>query len=296
MNEKYRSGFVALVGRPNVGKSTLLNRILEQKVSIVSDKAQTTRNKLLGIYTEDDFQIVFIDTPGIHKPKHRLGEWMRKEALESFKDVDVVVFMVAANETCGPGDRYIIERLKKISVPVYLAINKIDCIKKEALLEVIDTYRNLFSFKEIIPISAASGEQVDVLLKLLGENLPSGPQYFPEDMVTDRPERNIIAEIIREKLLLNTKEEVPHAIAVEIEEITTRKNGTIYIRAVIYVERESQKKIVIGKKGALLRTVGAESRIDIQKLMEAPIYLDLWVKVAPDWRNKKRALKELGYE
>lgn len=296
MNQEYQSGFVALIGRPNVGKSTLLNRILQQKVSIVSDKAQTTRNKIAGIYTTANRQIVFVDTPGIHKPKHRLGQWMRKETMDALEDVDAVIFMVAVTDKMGPGDKYIMNMLQSLTVPVYLVINKIDCVPKIELFKIIDEYRKQFVFQEIIPLSAASGEQVDVLLDVVGQNLPVGPQYYPEEMVTDRTERNIISEIIREKLLLRTKEEIPHTIAVEIEEITTRKKGMIYIRAVIYVERDSQKKIVIGKGGSVIRAVGADSRKEIQELMNSPIYLDLWVKVAPDWRNKDRALKALGYE
>lgn len=295
MTDTYTSGFVALIGRPNVGKSTLLNRILQQKVSIVSNKAQTTRNKILGVYTEPQRQIIFIDTPGIHKPKHKLGETMRKEALDAMKEVDAVVFMVPANEKSGPGDQYIIEKLKQVTVPVFLVINKTDTVPKEEILQIIDRYRKLYDFREIIPISALDGTQVEELLQAVGAAMPAGPQYFPEDMVTDRPERNIIAEIIREKLLHKTRDEIPHAIAVDIEEITKRDNGMLYVRAVILVERTGQKRIVIGAKGSVLRDVGAESRREVQNLLGSPVYLDLWVKVAPDWRNKERALKELGY-
>lgn len=296
MNDAFRSGFIALIGRPNVGKSTLLNRILQQKVSIVSDKAQTTRDKIMGVYTQPDFQMVFVDTPGIHKPRHKLGEKMRKEALDALNEVDAVLFMVAADERFGPGTQYILDRLETLTIPVYLAINKIDQITPEKLLPLIDSYRQKFNFTEIVPISARDGYQIDVLLNVLRDHLPEGPQYYPEDMVTDRPERNIMAELIREKILHVTRDEVPHAIGVEMEEITQRENGKWYVRAVIYVERDSQKRIIIGKNGALLRTIGAESRADIETLMNGSVYLDLWVKVAPDWRNKDRMLKELGYE
>ncbi|KWZ76022.1 ribosome biogenesis GTPase Era [Anaerococcus hydrogenalis] len=296
MNDVFRSGFIALIGRPNVGKSTLLNRILQQKISIVSDKAQTTRDKIMGVYTQPDFQMVFVDTPGIHKPRHKLGEKMRKEALDALNEVDAVLFMVAADERFGPGTQYILDRLQTLTIPVYLAINKIDQITPEKLLPLIDSYRQKFNFTEIVPISARDGYQIDTLLDVLRDHLPEGPQYYPEDMVTDRPERNIMAELIREKILHVTRDEVPHAIGVEMEEITQRENGKWYVRAVIYVERDSQKRIIIGKNGALLRTIGAESRADIETLMNGSVYLDLWVKVAPDWRNKDRMLKELGYE
>jgi len=296
MSGAYRSGFVALVGRPNVGKSTLLNCLLGQKVSIVSDKAQTTRNKILGVYTQDAYQMVFVDTPGIHKPKHRLGEWMRQETMEAIKEVDAVVMMTAATDAIGPGDRYIMDLLQTLQHPVFLVINKIDLAPKEAVLQCIESYRRLYPFAAVIPICAQTGDGVNALVDELALRLPNGPQYFPDDMVTDRPERNMIAEIIREKLLLRTREELPHAVAVDIEEITTRANGTVYVRAVIYVERDSQKRIVIGKSGAVLRDVGRESRADIQELMQAKVYLDVWVKVAADWRNRKQLLQQLGYE
>ncbi|MBS6027860.1 MAG: GTPase Era [Negativicoccus succinicivorans] len=296
MNDVFRSGFIALIGRPNVGKSTLLNRILQQKISIVSDKAQTTRDKIMGVYTQPDFQMVFVDTPGIHKPRHKLGEKMRKEALDALNEVDAVLFMVAADERFGPGTQYILDRLETLTIPVYLAINKMDQITPEKSLPLIDSYRQKFNFTEIVPISARDGYQIDTLLEVLRDHLPEGPQYYPEEMVTDRPERNIMAELIREKILHVTRDEVPHAVGVEMEEITQRENGKWYVRAVIYVERDSQKRIIIGKNGTLLRTIGAESRADIETLMNGSVYLDLWVKVAPDWRNKDRMLKELGYE
>ncbi len=294
--EGFKSGFVALIGRPNVGKSTLLNYILGQKISIVSDKAQTTRNRLLGVYTAPAGQIVFVDTPGVHKPKHKLGEWMRKESLEAMKEVDAIVFMTAADEGLGKGEEYILDLLRAEDVPVYLVINKIDKVEPEKLLPKIKEYSEFFDFREVIPVSAQNGANVRDLLQVLYHALPEGPQYFPEDMVTDRPERNIIAEIIREKLLHLTREEIPHALAIDVEEIGKRANGTNYVRAVIMVERDSQKRIVIGKKGSVLREAGAAARQDIQILLGGPVYLDLWVKVVPDWRNRDRNLKELGYE
>lgn len=296
MSETYRSGFIALIGRPNVGKSTLLNYLLGQKISIVSDKAQTTRNKIMGVYTQPHYQMVFVDTPGVHKPKHQLGEWMRQETLDAIKEVDAVVLMTAATDRIGPGDRYIVDLLQDGKRPVFLAVNKIDLVKHESLLSYIASWQELYPFAAIVPISAQTGAGVTDLVAELKHGLPEGPQYFPEDMVTDRPERNIIAEIIREKLLLRTREELPHALAVDIEEITTRANGTVYVRAVIYVERDSQKRIVIGKNGSVLREVGRDSRADIQTLMHAKVYLDVWVKVAADWRNRKQLLQQLGYE
>ncbi len=296
MNEEYRSGFVALVGRPNVGKSTLLNYLLGQKISIVSDKAQTTRNKIMGVYTQPQYQMVFVDTPGVHKPKHQLGEWMRQETLDAIKEVDAIVMMTVATDRIGPGDRYTLDLLKDGRRPVILAINKIDLVKRESLLAYIDEWRKLYPFTAVVPISAQTGAGVAELVAELERGLRVGPQYFPDDMVTDRPERNIIAEIIREKLLLRTREELPHALAVDVEEISTRDNGTVYVRAVIYVERDSQKRIVIGKNGSVLREVGRDSRADIQTLMHAKVYLDVWVKVAADWRNRKKLLQQLGYE
>lgn len=296
MNEEYRSGFVALVGRPNVGKSTLLNYLLGQKISIVSDKAQTTRNKIMGVYTQPQYQMVFVDTPGVHKPKHQLGEWMRQETLDAIKEVDAIVMMTVATDRIGPGDRYTLDLLKDGRPPVILAINKIDLVKRESLLAYIDEWRKLYPFTAVVPISAQTGAGVAELVAELERGLRVGPQYFPDDMVTDRPERNIIAEIIREKLLLRTREELPHALAVDVEEISTRDNGTVYVRAVIYVERDSQKRIVIGKNGSVLREVGRDSRADIQTLMHAKVYLDVWVKVAADWRNRKKLLQQLGYE
>lgn len=240
--------------------------------------------------------MVFVDTPGVHKPKHQLGEWMRQETLDAIKEVDAIVMMTVATDRIGPGDRYTLDLLKDGRRPVILAINKIDLVKRESLLAYIDEWRKLYPFTAVVPISAQTGAGVAELVAELERGLRVGPQYFPDDMVTDRPERNIIAEIIREKLLLRTREELPHALAVDVEEISTRDNGTVYVRAVIYVERDSQKRIVIGKNGSVLREVGRDSRADIQTLMHAKVYLDVWVKVAADWRNRKKLLQQLGYE
>lgn len=295
-SEHFKSGFVAVVGRPNVGKSTLINALIGDKIVIVSDKAQTTRNRIICVYTDQEKQIVFMDTPGIHKPKHKLGEFMVTAAVDSLKEVEAVIFLVAANEKRGPGDNFIIEQLQKVKVPVYLCINKIDTLTKEDLLKVIVSYQDAYPFAGVIPISALEKENLDVLLDELTSKLPEGPQYFPEDMITDQPERLLISDMIREKILLTTRDEVPHSIAVEVEEMKTRDDGTTYIRATIFVERDSQKGIIIGNKGAMLKQLGAQSRLDIQRLLGTKVYLDLWVKVKKDWRNKSGMLSELGYK
>lgn len=295
-SEYFKSGFVAVVGRPNVGKSTLINALIGDKIVIVSDKAQTTRNRIICVYTDQDKQIVFMDTPGIHKPKHKLGEFMVTAAVDSLKEVEAVLFLVAANEKRGPGDNFIIEQLQKVKVPVYLCINKIDTLTKEDLLKVIVSYQDAYPFAGVIPISALEKQNLDVLLDELTSKLPEGPQYFPEDMITDQPERLLISDMIREKILLTTRDEVPHSIAVEVEEMKTREDGTTYIRATIFVERDSQKGIIIGNKGAMLKQLGAQSRLDIQRLLGTKVYLDLWVKVKKDWRNKSGMLSELGYK
>ena len=295
-SEHFKSGFVAVVGRPNVGKSTLINALIGDKIVIVSDKAQTTRNRIICVYTDQEKQIVFMDTPGIHKPKHKLGEFMVTAAVDSLKEVEAVLFLVASNEKRGPGDNFIIEQLQKVKVPVYLCINKIDTLTKEDLLKVIVSYQDAYPFAGVIPISALEKENLDVLLDELTSKLPEGPQYFPEDMITDQPERLLISDMIREKILLTTRDEVPHSIAVEVEEMKTRDDGTTYIRATIFVERDSQKGIIIGNKGAMLKQLGAQSRLDIQRLLGTKVYLDLWVKVKKDWRNKSGMLSELGYK
>lgn len=294
-NEHFKSGFVAVVGRPNVGKSTMINALIGDKIAIVSDKAQTTRNRIICVYTDEEKQIVFMDTPGVHKPKHKLGEFMVDAAIASLKETEAVLFVVAGNEKRGPGDDFIIEQLRKVKVPVFLVVNKIDTLKKDELIAAIASYGD-FDFAGVIPISAKDKENLPELLKVLGEYLPEGPQYFPEDMITDQPERLIISDIVREKILLATRDEIPHAIAVDVDEMKTRPDGTTYIRATIYCERDSQKGIIIGNKGALLRKIGAEARVDIERLLATKVYVDLWVKVKKDWRNKSGMLSELGYK
>ena len=295
-NEHFKSGFVAVVGRPNVGKSTLINALIDDKIVIVSDKAQTTRNRIICVYTDETKQVVFMDTPGIHKPKHKLGEYMVDAAIESLKEVEAVLFVVAGNEKRGPGDNFNIEQLGRVKVPVFLLINKIDTLSKEDLMKVIVSYQDSYDFAGIIPISAKEKDNLDEVLTVLDENLPEGPQYFPDDMITDQPERLIISDIVREKILLATRDEIPHAIAVDVDEMKTGEDGTTYVRATIYCERDSQKGIIIGRRGALLKELGAAARADIQRLLATKVYLDLWVKVKKDWRNKSGMLSELGYK
>ncbi|KQL33791.1 GTPase Era [Bacillus sp. FJAT-25509] len=294
--ESYKSGFVSIIGRPNVGKSTFLNRVIGQKIAIMSDKPQTTRNKIQGVFTEDDAQIVFIDTPGIHKPKHKLGDFMVKVAQDSIKDVDATLFMVNANEGFGRGDEFIIEKLQGSRSPVILVINKIDTIHPEQLFDLINKYKDLYQFAEIVPISALQGNNVDRLLKVIKTYLPEGPQYYPANQVTDHPERFIISELIREKVLHLTREEVPHSIAVIIEQIERRPEGNaIYVNATIVVERSSQKGIIIGKQGSMLKEVGKRARLDIENLLDTKVFLELWVKVQKDWRNRMSQLRDLGF-
>lgn len=296
MESSYKSGFVAVIGRPNVGKSTLVNSLIGQKIVIMSDKPQTTRNKILCVLTQDDAQIVFIDTPGIHKPKHKLGEYMVNAAENTLKEVDVILFVVDASEDLGAGELYILERLQATNKPVILVVNKIDKIDKQQVLPTISRYADRYSFIGVVPISAKEETNLDGLIIEIKKHLEEGPQYYPSDMVTDQPERLVTAELIREKVLHLTREEIPHAIAVDIEEMATRKNEDVYIRATIYVERDSQKGIVIGAKGALLKEIGAMARADIENLLGSKVYLDLWVKVKKDWRNRDGILRGLGYE
>ncbi|MDR0138319.1 GTPase Era [Metabacillus idriensis] len=293
---EYKSGFVSIIGRPNVGKSTFLNRVIGQKIAIMSDKPQTTRNKIQGVYTTNESQIVFIDTPGIHKPKHKLGDFMMKVAQNTLKEVDVVLFMINAEEGYGRGDEFIIEKLQHTKTPVFLIINKIDQIHPDQLLPLIDQYRAYYPFKEIIPISALQGNNVDTLLEQIESYLPAGPQYYPADQVTDHPERFIISELIREKVLHLTREEIPHSVAVVIDAIERRDNNqSIYVSATVIVERDSQKGIVIGKQGKMLKEVGQRARVDIEALLGTKVFLELWVKVQKDWRNKMTQLRDFGF-
>ncbi|ACT00892.1 GTPase Era [Paenibacillus sp. JDR-2] len=292
---KFRSGFVAIIGRPNVGKSTLMNHLIGQKIAIMSDKPQTTRNKIHGVYTTDTSQIVFLDTPGIHKPQSKLGDYMMKTAEGALKEVEAVLFLIDVADGLGGGDRFIIEQLKKVDTPVFLVMNKIDKVQPEQLLSTITQYKDLYPFAEIVPISALQGNNVETLLAQLQKYLPEGPQYYPADQVTDHPEQFVVSELIREKILHMTREEIPHSIAVGIEDMKVQENGVVYIGAVIFVERDSQKGIIIGKKGALLKEVGKQARRDIEALLGSRTFLELWVKVKKDWRNQERVLKDFGF-
>ena len=298
MTEKnHRTGFAALVGRPNVGKSTLMNGMVGEKISIMSDRPQTTRNRIMGILSTDRAQIMFLDTPGIHKPMHKLGEYMNQAAIGALNQVDVVLFVVDASEKKGAGEKFIIEHLKKVNTPVLLVINKIDKLDdKSKLLGIMQSYKDDLQFAAVIPISALQQDGFADLEEEIVRHLPEGPSIFPEDELTDQPMRVIAGEIIREKVLRNTHDEVPHAIAVEVDEYKERVNGSVFIRATIFVERESQKGIVIGAKGSLLKKIGQEARHDIETLTGCSVFLDLWVKVQADWRNKSKLLKELGYK
>lgn len=291
------SGFVSLVGRPNVGKSTLLNCLIGEKIAITSHKPQTTRNKITAILTQADFQCVFLDTPGIHTPKSKLGEYMVRSAENTFGEVDAVLFLVEPAAEVQEGDRAVLERLKKTKAPVILVINKIDTVEKELLLQMIAAYSRLYDFAEIVPISAIKGQNTDTLLTVLRRYLPEGPQYFPADMVTDQPERQIAAEIIREKALYLLQDEIPHGIAVEINAMKKRpQQDMVDVQATIYCERESHKGIIIGKQGAMLKRIGSTARYDMQRLLGSPIYLQLWVKVKKDWRDSDFLLKNFGYD
>ncbi|WP_449260241.1 GTPase Era [Enterococcus casseliflavus] len=291
----HKSGFVAIVGRPNVGKSTLLNRVVGQKIAIMSDKAQTTRNKIQGVYTTGDAQLIFIDTPGIHKPKHRLGDFMVETAYSALREVDVTLFMISADQKRGKGDDFIIERLRQSQTPVFLVINKIDKVHPDALLAIIEDYSSQMDFAEIVPISATEGNNFETLMKLLIEEMPEGPQYFPEDQITDHPEYFIVSELVREKVLLLTRDEVPHSVAVVVDSMKRDHNDKVHIQATIIVERDSQKGIIIGKGGKMLKQIGTKARLDIEHLLDDKVFLELWVKVQKDWRDKQTFLTDYGY-
>ena len=290
----YKSGFIAVIGRPNVGKSTLINHIIGQKIAIMSDKPQTTRSRIQCIFNAEDMQMIFLDTPGIHKPLHKLGEYMLKAAEDTLKEVDAIFFVVDATEKFGGGEKYIIDRLNTTDKPVILVINKIDLIDLDQTLPIIASYSDKYNFAAVIPISAIDGTNIENLINEAKKFLPIGPQYYPADMVTDQPERLIIAELVREKILHLTEDEVPHSIAVDVDEMTQRNNGDTYIRATIYVERDSQKGILIGKNGKMLKEIGRLARPEIEMLIGTKVYLDLWIKVKKNWRNTLGALQSFG--
>lgn len=295
MKKNFKSGFAAIIGMPNVGKSTLLNKVAGQKIAIISDKPQTTRNKILAIHTTEDYQIVFTDTPGIHKPHNKLGEFMVKVAKESMNEMDVVVFVVDATKPICEMEKEIAKNIGKTGVPAILVINKVDAVKKEDLLPIIANYSSLHDFSSIIPISAKTGDGVELLLKDIEEILEEGPQFYYEDMVTDQPEKQIAAEIIREKMLWLLDKEVPHGIAIEIEKMQELPQIT-KIYATIYCEKPTHKGIIIGKNGEMLKKIGQRARADIEEMLDKKVHLELWVRVKNDWRNSDRMIKNFGYE
>ena len=294
-NNAFKSGFVTLIGRPNVGKSTLMNCIIGQKIAITSNKPQTTRNRIQTVYTSEEGQIVFLDTPGIHKAKNKLGDYMVTVAEKTNSEVDVILWLVEPSNFIGAGERHIIEQLKKGKTPVILVINKIDTVKKEQLLEYIDTYRKEYDFAEIVPVSALKAENIKELLKCIMKYLPYGPAFYDEDTVTDQPVRQIVAELIREKTLRLLSDEIPHGVAVSIESMKYKKN-IVDIEATIFCERDSHKGIIIGKNGAMLKKIGSMARRDIEDLLEKHANLQLWVKVKKDWRDSDFLLKNFGYQ
>ena len=297
MKNEFKSGFVTLIGRPNVGKSTLMNHIIGQKIAITSSKPQTTRNRIQTVFTDERGQIIFLDTPGIHKAKNKLGEYMVNVAERTLKEVDVVLWIVEPTTFIGAGEQHIAEQLAKVNTPVILAINKLDTVKKEELLAVIDAYRKIYDFKEIVPVSALKGENTDHLVKTLFEYLEPGPQFYDEDTITDQPERQIVAELIREKALRLLKDEIPHGIAVSIDSMKERKKGNIMdIDATIVCERDSHKGIIIGKQGAMLKKIGSQARVEMENLLDIKVNLQIWVKVKKDWRDSDFLIKNYGYQ
>ena len=296
MNQQYKSGFATLIGRPNVGKSTLMNHLIGQKIAITSNKPQTTRNRIQTVYTSEEGQIVFVDTPGIHKAKNKLGEYMVNVAEQTLKDVDVILWLVEPTTYIGAGEKHIAEQLQKTSLPVILVINKVDTVKKEDILQVIDNYRKLYDFAEIIPASALRGQNTKDIVNSLFKYMPYGPMFYDEDTVTDQPQRQIVAEIIREKALHALDEEIPHGIAVTIEKMRERKGQHIVdIEATIICERDSHKGIIIGKQGSMLKKIGSNARFEIEKMLEERVNLKIWVKVKKDWRDSDTLMKNFGY-
>lgn len=294
MSKMFRSGYVSLIGRPNVGKSTLLNSLLGQKISIITDKPQTTRNRIMGIRTQSDAQIIFIDTPGIHQPAHKLGEVMVETAEKALQDIDLVVFVTDPYQTVEQ-NAHVIALFQSIHIPVIVVLNKIDVIQKGTVLALMARYKELFPFKEIIPVSAIKEDGLDDLIDAIQKCLPRGPHYYPDDIVSDQVERFMVSEIIREKIMEKTSDEIPYSIAVEIMKWDERQDGMISIQGYIYVEREGQKGIIIGKNGRMLRLIGMKARCDIERLLGTKIFLELWVKVKKNWRNNKMTLRDLGY-
>ena len=294
MRADYKSGFVTLIGRPNVGKSTLMNYLIGQKIAITSNKPQTTRNRIQTVLTTEEGQIVFVDTPGIHKAKNKLGEYMVNVAERTLNEVDVVLWLVEPSTFIGAGEKHIAEQLGRVNTPVVLVINKVDMVKKEEVLTFIDTYRKIYDFAAIVPVSARSGENTEELVKVIMKFLPYGPQYYDEDAITDQPERQIVAELIREKALHALNDEIPHGIAVAIDSMKYRKK-IVDIDATIICERDSHKGIIIGKQGAMLKKIGSTARFEIEKMLDLKVNLKLWVKVKKDWRDSDFLIKNFGY-
>ncbi len=295
MNQ-FKSGFVTLIGRPNVGKSTLMNRLIGQKIAITSNKPQTTRNRIQTVYTSEEGQIIFIDTPGIHKAKNKLGEYMVSVAERTLREVDVILWLVEPTTFIGAGERHIAEQLRRTRTPVFLVINKIDTVNKAEILTYIDAYKDIVDFAEIIPVSALKGENTETLIQTMFQHLPQGPQFYDEDTITDQPERQIVAEMIREKALRNLSDEIPHGIAVAIDQMKERPGGSLMdIDATIICERDSHKGIIIGKQGSMLKKIGSQARHDIENLLDCRVNLKLWVKVKKDWRDSDFLIKNFGY-
>lgn len=292
----FKSGFVTIIGRPNVGKSTFMNHIIGKKIAIMSDKAQTTRNKIQAIYTDKHAQIIFIDTPGVHKPKHALGDFMVNMAMDSLKGVDAILVVVNATEKIGPGDRIVMESTKNRNVPVFLLINKIDLVRPDDLLAIIESFTSEYDFDQVFPMSAKDGTNTEAIIQKLIEILPEGPQYYPDDQMSDHPEYFVVAEFIREKILYFTREEIPHSVAVQVSKMRHNEEGEMEIDATIIVERKSQKGIIIGKNGSLIKKIRQLARKDIQRLLGEKVNLELWVKVQKNWRDQKSQLKDLGYK
>ncbi len=296
-NIQTKTGFVTIIGRPNVGKSTLMNKLIGQKVAITSNKPQTTRNKIKTVYTDDKGQIIFVDTPGIHKAKNKLGNYMVNVAERSLSEVDVILWLVEPTTYVGAGEQHIVSQLKQTKTPVILVINKIDTVKKEEILTFIAAYKDLLDFAEIVPVSAKTGNNTDELIDTIYKYLPYGPMYYDEDTLTDQPMRQIVAELIREKALHALDEEIPHGIAVTIEQMKDRPDGSVVdIDATIICERESHKGIIIGKQGAMLKKIGTNARFEIERMMEQKINLKLWVKVRKEWRDNDLLIKNYGYD
>ena len=292
---EFKSGFVTIIGRPNVGKSTFVNRVIGHKIAIMSDKAQTTRNKIQGVMTQEDAQIIFLDTPGIHKPKHKLGDYMMRVATNTLSEIDAIMFMVNVNEDIGRGDEYIMEMLKTVKTPVFLVLNKIDLVHPDELMPKIEKYKKHMDFTEVVPISALEGLNVEHFIDVIKSYLPAGPKYYPDDQISDHPEQFVVSELIREKILHLTSEEIPHAIGVNVDRMIKEDEDRVRIEATIFVERDSQKGIVIGKGGKKLKEVGKRARQDIERLLGSKVYLELWVKVQRDWRNKVNFIRQMGY-